>query len=82
MFELLSTKNQFAIVLLIEQGTFRFSAHDRLILTAILKKCMGCEALERTRYSLTTQKSKSMNHAFKSTYPKHSMTYVTRMEQI
>lgn len=35
---------------------------------------MGCEALHKTRFGLTTQKAESMNHAFSMTNPKHSLT--------
>lgn len=56
------------------RGTFRFSQDDAKLLTTILLKRMGREALHKTRFGLTTQKAESMNHAFATTNPKHTMT--------
>ena len=55
-------------------GAFRFSQDDIKQLTTILSKRLGKEALQLTRFGMTTQKVESMNHAFSTTYPKHSMT--------
>jgi hypothetical protein len=55
-------------------GAFRFSNEDVKLLTTILSKRMGKEALQKTRFGLTTQKAESMNHAFCTTNPKNSMT--------
>lgn len=56
------------------KGAFRFSTSDEVVLTSILRKRMGDEAVRKTRFSLTTQKVESTNHAFATTNPKHSMT--------
>ena len=54
-------------------GAFRFSGEDVRLLTHILNKRMGAEAVRKTRFGFTTQKAESMNHAFQTTNPKHSM---------
>ena len=56
------------------RGNFCFSKQETDQLTTILSKRMGGEALHKTRFGLTTQKAESMNHAFATTNPKHSMT--------
>ncbi len=56
------------------KGAFRFSSSDVAILSSILRKRMGGVAVAKTRFSLTTQKVESTNHAFAMTNPKHSMT--------
>jgi hypothetical protein len=55
-------------------GAFRFSDQDAKLIANILKKRMGREALIKTRFGFTTQKSESTNHAFATTNPKHTMT--------
>lgn len=57
------------------RGTFRFSREDAKSLVTILRKRMGREAMAKTRYGFTTQKVESVNHAFVTTNPKHSMTF-------
>lgn len=56
------------------QGAYRFTKKEEKILNTVLLKRMGKVALHRTRLGLTTQKVEAMNHAFSTTYPKHSMT--------
>lgn len=56
------------------QGTWKFSQQDSQMLQKILKKRLGINALSRTRYGFTTQKAESVNHAFATTNPKHSMS--------
>ena len=56
------------------RGAYRFSSSDTKVLVSILRKRMGEEAMYKTRFSLTTQKAESTNHAFVTTNPKHSMS--------
>ena len=53
---------------------FRFRKNDVQRLTVEMRKRMGEKVLIKTRLGLNTQKVESMNHAFVTTYPKHSMT--------
>lgn len=53
---------------------FRFTKNDVQRLTTEISKRMGEKSLIKTRFGLTTQKVESMNHAFVTTNPKHSMT--------
>ena len=54
-------------------GAFRFPGEDVRLLTQILNKRMGAEAVRKTRFGFITQEAESMNHAFQTTNPKHSM---------
>lgn len=51
------------------------STKDKELLTRLLGTRMGDEALDKTKYRTSTQKSESMNHAFAMTNPKGTLTF-------
>ena len=55
------------------RGAYRFSRTNTEELSN-LRKRMGKETTSKTRFSLTTQKAETVNHALAKTNPKHSMT--------
>ena len=48
---------------------------DAKILEVIMKKRIGSEAMMKTRFQTSTQKTESMNHAFSVTNPKGTLTF-------
>ena len=57
------------------RGRFSLTTKDEELLKILLKTRIGDEAIERTKYSTSTQKSESMNHAYSMTNPKGTLTF-------
>lgn len=57
------------------RGRFILTSKDEEILKTILEKRIGDEAIERTKYRTSSQKSESMNHAYAMTNPKGTLTF-------
>ena len=68
-------KYKFPYLPLNVRGKMMFTTKDKELLKRLLQKCIGPEAMERTKYGTSTQKAESMNHAYAMTNPKGTLTF-------
>ena len=57
------------------RGKFKMLEADKELLSLKMQKRIGREAMQKTRFGTTTQKTESMNHAFSTTNPKGTLTF-------
>ena len=62
------------------RSKLKMSTDDEQTVLKLLDKRIGKEAMEKTKYGTSTQKSESMNHAFAMTNPNGTLTFSRNAE--